>query len=156
MNHSHDLNEYIENLGTRIFKKFGSEPARDSDQIEEKWSNDHEVSNGINDAELVTSRSDDGYHYPVLDLDIPAMLIKSSTEGHSHLYLNHPVPISKYIRLLDALVDCGIIEPGYRNAAVMRGYTAVRLPWVFKKKDNLSIEEKNNVQSDLATDRFVR
>lgn len=71
-------------------------------------------------------------HRPVLDLDYPAQLIPSTTPGHFHLYLDHEVPHDAYMRLLDALADCGLIEDGYRNASHDRGYTAVRLPWVRK------------------------
>jgi hypothetical protein len=71
-------------------------------------------------------------HRPVLDLDLPAQLIPSSTPGHFHLYLDREVEHEPYMRLLDALADCGLIEDGYRNASRDRGYTAVRLPWVTK------------------------
>jgi hypothetical protein len=148
MQHSHpEVAEYIEMLGERGFKKFGTNPAVDSDQMPEKWSNDHEPSDGINDADLVISRGND-MHYPVIDLDVPAMLIKSTTEGHSHLYINVAVPWTRYVRLLEALVWAGIVEPGYVNAAIARGYSAARLPWIRKNKENETIEEKNNVRAD--------
>lgn len=71
-------------------------------------------------------------HRPVLDIDFPAQLIPSSTPGHFHLYLDREIEHKKYLRLLDALVECGLIEEGYCNASQDRGYTAVRLPWVKK------------------------
>ncbi|GGN40254.1 hypothetical protein FHR83_007076 [Actinoplanes campanulatus] len=72
-------------------------------------------------------------HKPVLDIDLPVQVIPSSTEGHNHLIIDKPMTWEKYQRLLDALADCGVIESGYRNASIARGYTAVRLPWVKKK-----------------------
>lgn len=76
--------------------------------------------------------SPDATHFPVIDIDIPARLIPSSTPGHSHLYIDHPVPESMYWPLLHALADAGIVEQGYVDASEARGYTSVRLPWVRK------------------------
>jgi len=92
-------------------------------------------------AQVTTSMVDrEGYgdlptrvHRPVLDLDFPAQLVPSSTPGHFHLYLDLEVPHAKYMTLLGALADAGVIEPGYCGASQERGYTAVRLPWVKKE-----------------------
>lgn len=73
-----------------------------------------------------------GFHKPVLDIDFPAALLPSSTEGHYHLYLDKEVIWDDYVALLKALATCGIIEQGYANASIERGHTAVRLPWVKK------------------------
>lgn len=71
-------------------------------------------------------------HSPVLDIDVPAALVPSSTPGHSHLYLAVPLTWDDYQKLLDVLADVGILEPGYVAASKARGYTAVRLPWIHK------------------------
>lgn len=72
-------------------------------------------------------------HKPVIDIDVPISVIPSSTPGHSHLYINHFVSWDEYCNLLDALVECGIVEEGYARSSKARGYTAVRLPWVRKQ-----------------------
>jgi hypothetical protein len=77
-------------------------------------------------------------HRPVLDLDLPAQLIPSSTPGHFHLYLDVELSHSTYMDLLTALAAAGIIERGYADASRERGYTAVRLPWV--RKDDLTVD----------------
>jgi hypothetical protein len=74
-------------------------------------------------------------HKVLLDLDVPAKLIPSTTEGHSHLYIDIEVEDDKYIPLLKVLADVGIIEPGYAVASERRGHTSLRLPWV-KKEGN--------------------
>lgn len=71
-------------------------------------------------------------HRPVLDLDIPAFLVPSSTPGHSHLYIDHEVPDEAFWRLCDALAEAGILQEGYVAASKSRGYTSVRLPWIKK------------------------
>jgi len=71
-------------------------------------------------------------HRPVLDLDIPAFLVPSSTPGHSHLYIDHDVPDDVFWRLCDALAEAGILQEGYVSASKSRGYTSVRLPWIKK------------------------
>lgn len=94
------------------------------------------------DAQVVTSMVEESWirgathptHRPVLDIDLPAQLVPSSTPGHFHLYLDVEVEHENYMLLLRTLALCGIIEPGYASASQERGYTAVRLPWV-KKPD---------------------
>lgn len=71
-------------------------------------------------------------HMPVLDLDVPATLLPSSTPGHSHLFLDRRIFWDDYVNLLDALAACGLVEAGYVRVSKARGYTAVRLPWVRK------------------------
>lgn len=73
-------------------------------------------------------------HALLLDIDHPAWLVKSSTEGHFHLYIDVPGGIrhDDYMRLLGSLADCGVIEHGYAGASQRRGHTSLRLPWVKK------------------------
>lgn len=70
-----------------------------------------------------------GTHAPVLDIDMPAYLIPSSTPGHSHLYIDHPMSWRAYKQLLKALAKAGILEKGYVKASIRRKHTAVRVPW---------------------------
>lgn len=72
------------------------------------------------------------YHKVLLDIDISAKLIPSSTEGHSHLYIDQMIEEETYFKLLDLLADCGIIQSGYAGASKARGHTSLRLPWVKK------------------------
>lgn len=73
-----------------------------------------------------------GLHTIMLDLDVPAKLVPSSTPGHSHLYIDVTLPWWRYRRLLDALVEANVLEPGYVRASKVRGFTALRLPWIRK------------------------
>lgn len=61
-----------------------------------------------------------------------AFVVPSTTPGHGHLYVDHPTTWEAYQKLLNALVDHGILEPGYVGASEDRGWTCVRLPWVRK------------------------
>ena len=95
----------------------------------------HELPKTADEAEVVSSLDLDTYmHRPVLDIDIPAALIPSSTPGHHHLYLDKPMTLLQYENLIHALAAAGIIEEGYAYASLARGYTSARLPWV-KKED---------------------
>lgn len=87
-------------------------------------------------AQVVTSqmRHREGYHAPVLDLDIPHELVPSSTPGHSHLYLDVELPWWKYKILLRVLSWCGILEKNYVRVSINRGHTDVRVPWLKKEK----------------------
>lgn len=96
---------------------------------------DRNLTTDVEKATVITSRVDgrDGMHKVVLDLDLPAKLVPSSTEGHFHLYVDHELSWERYSKLLDALADAGLIENGYAGASQARGHTAARLPWVKKK-----------------------
>lgn len=89
------------------------------------------------DANLIGSLSrevstdDEGWgkiHRPVLDIDFPAELVPSKTEGHYHLYLDKDIPWPKYKKLLRALSEAGIIQYGYAEASIAAGQSFVRVP----------------------------
>lgn len=92
------------------------------------------VTDDIDVATVVTSEVAEtpGMHRPVLDLDLAAKLVPSSREGHYHLYLDVYLTTAAYADLLTALAKAGVIEQGYADASIRRGYSAVRLPWIKK------------------------
>lgn len=71
-------------------------------------------------------------HMLAIDIDLPAFLIPSSTPGHSHLYVDVAIPHHRYMALLSALADAGVIEKGYAEVSIKRGHSDLRLPWVSK------------------------
>jgi len=71
-------------------------------------------------------------HYPVIDIDHPIRTVRSSTEGHSHLYIDVPMTTEVYMALLDALVAAGLVEAGFAEGSKRRGHSDLRLPWVHK------------------------
>lgn len=88
-----------------------------------------------NMANMISSRvrgTDGLVHKPVLDIDLPCVLLDSSTPGHHHLIINKPMPWETYVKLLDALAEAGVVEKGYANAAKFRGATFIRKPGVRK------------------------
>jgi O-acetyl-ADP-ribose deacetylase (regulator of RNase III) len=91
------------------------------------------------DADIITSKVMDFSNAPglirhtvMLDLDVAAMLVPSSTAGHSHLYIDVPMMWQDYEQLLILLARVNILESGYVRASQRRGATALRLPWVRK------------------------
>ena len=90
-----------------------------------------------NDTDVVVSKvvSDRGnMHMPVLDLDYGANLLESGTPGHHHLYLDKELEWEDYILVLSTLAAVGLIEDGFAQASIRRGYTAVRVPWKPKRQ----------------------
>lgn len=69
-------------------------------------------------------------HKPVIDLDLDARLVESSTPGHHHLHIDKAMTWDNYVRLLCVLAEVGLVEPGYVSASIERGHTSVRLPHV--------------------------
>lgn len=107
----------------------------------------------------ITNESGDVLHAPVLDLDVPAFLVPSSTPGHSHLVIDVPMTWDDYDQLLNILADVGIIEEGYYRASDRRGYSSIRLPWVKKEspkaeKETQSETEKEVPSNDTLEDLF--
>ena len=84
------------------------------------------------EANLVSSLCSDGKHRPTLDIDLECRLVPSSTPGHYHLYIEHPLEQAAYLELVDALAKAGIVSPFYAKAARIRGATFVRPEWVKK------------------------
>ena len=89
-------------------------------------------------ANLIGSLCRDGMHRPVLDIDLPCQLLPSSTPGHFHLYIDLPLDPGPYMELLQALADAGVVSRFYAEAAVHRGQTFVRPPWVKKPPKTLA------------------
>lgn len=95
----------------------------------------------LDDAHVVSSLWANGQaqarHALVIDIDHDAWLVRSTTPGHFHLYIDVPdgIPHERYMALLHYLADCGVIEKGYANASVARGHSDVRLPWVKKGQE---------------------
>ena len=91
-------------------------------------------------ANVVTSRRIDNpdRHALLLDLDVPAYLVPSSTEGHSHLYIDVSIEHDKWECLMECLSDAGVIERGYAGASEQRGFATLRLPWVKKQEPELA------------------
>lgn len=102
---------------------------------------DEGVAAEIQDANVAMSLVEDNpdpvfggrYHALLLDLDVPAYLIPSTTPGHSHLYVDAHIPEERYFALLDTLADCGVIEHGYAGASQAKGGSYLRLPWIKKE-----------------------
>lgn len=106
-----------------------------SENLSRKSHSDIEETESLDAADIVSSQfrgPSADRHMLVIDLDVPAALIPSSTPGHSHLYIEARMTWENYANVLDALAYAGIVEPGYVDASKNRGFTAVRLPWVRK------------------------
>jgi hypothetical protein len=104
------------------------------------WKNDPDIEKGYyepaeyGDANLIGSKTDleeDG-HLPCIDLDLPAHLEPSTKPDHYHLYLNKVVKWDKYVNLLKAMYEAGLINEGFMEMSIRRGQTYVRRPGVFK------------------------
>jgi hypothetical protein len=80
------------------------------------WDSEHEVKD----------------HALLLDIDVPAWLIPSSTEGHGHLYAQLRCSSDALWRFLEAAVEVGLVEEGYLGACRSRGMTTLRAPWIVK------------------------
>lgn len=99
------------------------------------YEDERSLTEDISMANVITSvvaGTDGKMHKVVIDVDLPATLLPSSTSGHHHLFIDREIPWEAYVNLLDAFVAAGIVEPGYVEASRIRGHTAVRLPWVRK------------------------
>jgi hypothetical protein len=92
----------------------------------------------------IASGPNQGMHVVALDVDESVRLVPSSTPGHWHLVIDKPVSWPRYIEVLGALADAGIVERGYLDASIARGHTALRLPWIRKRH----LDEKQRADRD--------
>ena len=83
----------------------------------------------VDQANLISSKTVTGAHRPVLDIDFPARLLPSKTPGHFHLYLDGLLlaPYA-YGKLLKALREANVIQPGFHKQFTEGGQTQVRIP----------------------------
>lgn len=86
----------------------------------------------LSKVEPASAWADMNLHKPLIDIDMPAKLIPSSTPGHFHLYIDKTMHWDDYRLLLVSLHRCGVISTGYLETTLVRGYTTLRLPWVKK------------------------
>jgi hypothetical protein len=108
---------------------------------EEVHNTERVVTEDVDQATVITSRiAGSEKHKIVIDLDLPAQLIPSTTPGHFHLYVDHEVDWMTYVNLLQALAKARLVEQGYVDVSIFRGHTAARLPWV-KKVSPPEVEE---------------
>jgi len=106
------------------------------------WRNDPDIEKGYyepceyGEANLIGSKTDlePNGHLPVIDLDLPAHLEPSTKPDHYHLYINKVVAWDKYVKLLEALHECGLINEGFKEMSIRRGQSYVRRPGVYKQR----------------------
>lgn len=94
-------------------------------------------------ANLISSRLnvDENLHAPAIDIDVPCRLVRSSTEGHFHLYIDVPMTWTKYLKLLEALHDAGVVESGYLQCARRDKQSLLRKPGITKGQALTQIQE---------------
>lgn len=63
------------------------------------------------------------------EADIPVRLVPSATPEHSHLYIDRGISFDKYLAVLKAMAEAGLVEWGFYDCTVERGYASVRVPW---------------------------
>jgi hypothetical protein len=101
---------------------------------------DRYVTTNLDEAHVTTSMvAGSEMHRVVLDIDMAAVLLESSTPGHHHLYIDHSMTWEDYERLLEVMADVGLLEVGYVGASKARKHTAVRLPWIRKEQQAVSV-----------------
>ncbi len=69
---------------------------------------------------------DGGLHFPIFDFDFPCKLVPSQTEDSWHLYMRIPVSWDGYKRVLWAMAEAGMLNPGWVAAAISQGYSVLR------------------------------
>lgn len=70
-------------------------------------------------ANIISSETNiTGIHLPLFDFDFPCKLIKSSTKGHFHLYVNKPVAWIHLYPLIIAMRNAGLLDVEWANIAI--------------------------------------
>ncbi|QSL99923.1 hypothetical protein SEA_AYOTOYA_60 [Gordonia phage Ayotoya] len=76
-----------------------------------------------------------GRYKILLDLDVDAVLIPSSHDGHHHLLIDREVSKAQHDVILTVLGMVGVVQPGYVQASIERSTegAALRTPWTVKE-----------------------
>lgn len=84
-------------------------------------------------------------HVVALDIDLPIRVVPSTHRGRGHLWIDKKLSWDRVVKLLDVLVEVGIVSKSYREHSLQRGYTCLRPafrdkpPWAWDsdgKKDS--------------------
>jgi hypothetical protein len=94
------------------------------------------INTNIFDAQLITSKVNNDYnhHRPILDFDFPVSVVKSSS-GNSHVYIDKVLTEIQMDRLVDVLVEVGLLQEGVGNSWLRHKMLTLRPPWVKKGVD---------------------
>lgn len=103
-------------------------------------------------ANLISSEIAPDRHMPVIDLDFPARIIPSSTQGHGHLYIDTEITWPQYVALLTGFHRAGLIQTAWLTNALADQRTYVRLPHVSKRSAGGDAGKASDWQLDL--DRY--
>ena len=117
-------------LAARVGVEYGSSKAFDPKSDN---NGEGEITDELYRADIITSKMGNSkWHKVLLDIDHPAFLTESSTPGHYHLWIDCSVEWEKLQVMLVAMAEAGVIEAGYAEACMARGYTSLRPPWRHK------------------------
>lgn len=86
----------------------------------------------MDEANLVSSKLNDGSHSPVIDLDLEAELVPSSSPNCYHLYIDRPMTWENYLKLLNVMAEVGLVQENWVKNSIERSCTMVRKPGVYK------------------------
>jgi hypothetical protein len=98
----------------------------------------------------ITNRKGQRLHVPMFDIDLPMRVVPSTHAGKGHLYINKPMPWENIVKLLDVLVEVGIVHKNYRAHSIERGSTTLRPAFVNKPDTGWSSDEEGQPFPDQA------
>lgn len=84
---------------------------------------------------LVSSKTAEGWHKPIIDIDGDHLIIKSKTSGHHHLYLNTPIRPWRWRVLMVGLYVGKVIETGNFWWSMRRGLNFAKLGSMFRAEE---------------------
>jgi hypothetical protein len=123
-----DENALMKRAVSMVGRKFYKARLSESDyQVKPKETED------MNGANLIGSATHQGTHAPVFDFDFPAYLLPSSSPGKFHLYLEKEISWESYMDVLEAMVNAGLLEPGWVDSGINHGTLLLRPPGVVKE-----------------------
>jgi hypothetical protein len=87
--------------------------------------------------------SEEELHRVIVDIDQTVVVQPSKTEGHFHIAFPDmkPVPWKSYVKLLEAMEECGLLEEGYVSASKDR--RDVEIPSAYASGGGVSVREDN-------------
>jgi hypothetical protein len=121
----------------RLYLKHLSTDSEGATTKQENWTSPVEQDSASPDnANIITSVvaevGDTTYHNVLLDLDVEHHYVKSSTDGHGHLYINVVLETHEYREVLQVLKKYGILGEGTAAQLDRDGMTSLRLPGLTK------------------------
>lgn len=96
--------------------------------LKRKSKNDFEECTLMDATHLSSQLRHGDHHVLVLDIEHSVEVVRTNKAGHHHVYINKSMPWEKYVKIIEAMADAGVVDEQWATQALTQGYAHASLP----------------------------